>query len=262
MRAILFAPGVRPGGKYLSSVRVEAGVAGGTFSYRRIFTRAGAYPFCEAMKWLREIVRTCLAGVTLHLTLVAACTSGAGGGSKVVGKSESSGHVEPRAAVAREPLTIAEARADSGQRLKVLYYVAADGARQFATFHDTELEQDCAFATASDGVVRCLPRFASSSPFFLDKACSERVIWDSVCAVPEGAPVAYSLPVPANDCGGNPSVRYETQYYVAGAAVKPTVLFQSGPAGCTESTIFEAGVYRRLSPEVPAARFVAARLQE
>jgi hypothetical protein len=214
------------------------------------------------MNWLREIVRTCLAGVALHVGLVAACTSGAGGGASIVGKDEGGGTIEQHAALERSPVAIVEARADSGKRLKAHYYVAADGARQFATFRDTELQQDCEFSTASDGVVRCLPKFVFSSPFFLDKACSERVIWDSVCGVPEGAPVAYSLPVPANDCGGNPSVRYETKYYLAGATLKPTVLYQSGPAGCTESTIFEAGVYRRLSPEVPAASFVAARVQE
>jgi hypothetical protein len=214
------------------------------------------------MTWLREIVRTCLAGAALHFGLVAACTSGAGGGSTIVGKNEVSGEVEQRAALASSPLSIAEARAERGKRLKAQYYVAADGARQFATFHDTELKQDCAFTTASDGVVRCLPKFVFSSPFFLDKACSERVIWDSVCGIAEGAPVAFSLPKRASDCGANPSVIYETTYYLAGATVKPTAIYQSGPAGCTESAMFEAGVYRRLSPEIPATSFVAARIQD
>jgi hypothetical protein len=161
------------------------------------------------------------------------------------------------------PLSIAEARAaESGSRLKARWYVAADGARQFASFHDTQLAQDCEFSPASDGVTRCLPKFVFSSPFFLDSACTERVIWDSICAIPEGAPVAFALPQPANDCGGNASVRYDTRYYTAGAEVKPTVVYQSGPAGCTESTLFHAGVYRRLGPELPAQSFVAAQLRE
>jgi hypothetical protein len=209
------------------------------------------------MKWVRELVRACLAGTVMHFGLMAACTSGTGGSSSMLGKGDTSGALE------RSALSIAEAHAAaSGSRLKARWYVAADGARQFASFHDSELKQDCEFSLASDGVVRCLPKFVFSSPFFLDSACTERVIWDSICGIPQGAPVAFALPVPANDCGGNPSVRYDTRYYTAGEEVKPNVLYQSGPAGCTESTVFHAGVYRRLSPEIPAPSFVAAKLQD
>jgi hypothetical protein len=45
----------------------------------------------------------------------------------------------------------------SGERLRARWYVGADGARQFAGWYDSELDFECSFALAADGLTRCLP---------------------------------------------------------------------------------------------------------
>lgn len=86
-----------------------------------------------------------------------------------------------------------------GSRLVVKKLASPEMPDVFVTFHDTELDTDCEFTTATDGTLRCLPRYTTTSAFispgvFLDADCTERVaIGDRTCVsdadgfTPEGA---------------------------------------------------------------------------
>jgi hypothetical protein len=88
---------------------------------------------------------------------------------------------------------IASAMADinsGGSRLKANYYAGSDGSQQFlATFHDTMRNEDCAFSTASDGTIRCLPiaggasgaTVSEYSVYYADAACTQPVVAVSDC---------------------------------------------------------------------------------
>ena len=89
---------------------------------------------------------------------------------------------------------VAAAMADinaGGSRLKANYYEGSDGSQQFlSTFHDAQRSEDCAFATASDGTIRCLPVAnvrPGASPsvygvYYGDAACTMPIVAVSTCA--------------------------------------------------------------------------------
>lgn len=60
----------------------------------------------------------------------------------------------------------------AGSRLKVRAYVGDDGSKQFLGWRDTKLNLDCTFEALGDGTARCLPALATTSPYFVDAACS------------------------------------------------------------------------------------------
>lgn len=63
--------------------------------------------------------------------------------------------------------------AQSGSRIVARYVVGDDGSRQFLGQHDTQLDADCAWGTATDGKLRCLPGTAlSANIYFSDAACA------------------------------------------------------------------------------------------
>jgi hypothetical protein len=77
-----------------------------------------------------------------------------------------------------------------GTRLQVEELRSGDMPPVFVTFHDSEHDLDCAFDTAADGVLRCLPRYNPTLPqvsheLFLDADCTERVAIGSPTCVPE-----------------------------------------------------------------------------
>ncbi len=70
--------------------------------------------------------------------------------------------------------------AASGTRLHAKTLVASDGARTFLGWHDTMLDTDCAFATASDLQLRCLPGITldptlQATIVYSDAACTKGV---------------------------------------------------------------------------------------
>ncbi|MGH7269839.1 MAG: hypothetical protein ACREJ3_05355 [Polyangiaceae bacterium] len=89
---------------------------------------------------------------------------------------------------------IASALADinaGGSRLKANYYAGSDGSQQFlSTFHDAMRNEDCAFSTASDGTIRCLPAAPTGpgaspsmySVYYTDAACTQPVIALNNCS--------------------------------------------------------------------------------
>jgi hypothetical protein len=61
-------------------------------------------------------------------------------------------------------------------RLKPSYYTTGDGGCWFSGFWDSELEIECSFTLAEDGVYRCLPEgFGSYANFYTDAACTTSV---------------------------------------------------------------------------------------
>jgi hypothetical protein len=66
----------------------------------------------------------------------------------------------------------------SGTRLEAVAITSPDGAR-FTTgeWYDNERDEECWFYTASDGVLRCLPRGIQVSGFYDNATCSNRLAW-------------------------------------------------------------------------------------
>jgi hypothetical protein len=63
----------------------------------------------------------------------------------------------------------------SGFRLRVKSYVGEDGFRQQVGLYDTQLQTQCAFNVATDGVLRCLPPVTFAF-YFGDAQCTQRVV--------------------------------------------------------------------------------------
>lgn len=61
----------------------------------------------------------------------------------------------------------------NGNRLRVKILQAADGARFVQGLYDTRRNEDCAFHTASDGKLRCLPtEIVTATIYFADSSCT------------------------------------------------------------------------------------------
>ncbi len=79
----------------------------------------------------------------------------------------------------------------SGTRLLVKELASPDMPSLFVTFHDSELDVDCAFTTVTDGSLRCLPVTSSATPIiwtqmFLDADCTVPVAIGDPACVPAG----------------------------------------------------------------------------
>lgn len=78
----------------------------------------------------------------------------------------------------------------SGSRLIAKELRSPDMPSLFVTFHDSELDVDCEFTTATDGALRCLPTWTSTNPIiwtqvFLDADCTVPVAIGDPGCVPE-----------------------------------------------------------------------------
>jgi hypothetical protein len=62
-----------------------------------------------------------------------------------------------------------------GSRLKVRYYEATDGAKQFGGWFDSMRSDECGFGLHADGSTRCLPTAAATSGYFADNGCSQNL---------------------------------------------------------------------------------------
>lgn len=137
----------------------------------------------------------------------------------------------------------------SGSRLKMRVGTTPDGAKTFFGWRDTLRNEDCAFANAADGMVRCLPgASATYSPdvFWGDAACTTT----RLVSAPAGCPMLNGYARAVSTCA--PS---RFTIYMLGARHQATVYVKSG-ATCTAFT--GTGDYYLLGAEVPAASFVPA----
>src|SRR5260370_16789923 len=125
------------------------------------------------------IMAACSAGSGRQVVASSGAASGAGAsGSLAASGSQSSSGLgvdgsqseSGRALVDALTDPVSSAMADatqSGTRLKVKYYAGADGSKQFFGLHDSQLNVDCNFITAADGVSRSLPDGAFSPNLFV-----------------------------------------------------------------------------------------------
>jgi hypothetical protein len=150
---------------------------------------------------------------------------------------------------------VPDANADetqSGSRLKASYYVGADGSKQFAYFTDTARgNETCAFSTAGDGSIRCLPSGAYViATEYSDSSCTLPVAETTTCASP---PYAIQTSAGTN-CGG-----YTTHIFAVGAPVS-TFYVKSGTSCISEAT--PAGyTYVSVGAEIAPSSFQAATIQ-
>lgn len=73
---------------------------------------------------------------------------------------------------------------EGGQRLQPIVHRPDDGSPVLTAWFDSELEVECEFQTASDGVVRCLPRGRVWGSIDDDPACDREIVfrneWDTI----------------------------------------------------------------------------------
>lgn len=126
---------------------------------------------------MRHVIKILGGSVAVYI-IVAACsaadssrpnrTAGTGGTSSTPDASNEGGQSGRDGSVAADGNSILDALTDpvpdakadpntSGSRLRARYWVGDDGSRQFIGMRDTQLDEDCFFYPASDGVTRCLP---------------------------------------------------------------------------------------------------------
>jgi hypothetical protein len=149
----------------------------------------------------------------------------------------------------------------SGTRLKVRYNAGADGSKSaLPLLHDSQLNVDCDFATAADGVLRCLPAGAFPSYLFVDAACSQPLAYTYKAACP---PPYFVSPTTAPPCG----TPLQERVYALGPAFTGTSAYTlSGQACVADSaaalTSFEASyALYTVGAEVPPSSFVQGTLQ-
>ncbi len=67
---------------------------------------------------------------------------------------------------------------NNGSRLRMRFFLGADGSRQFSGWYDTQLGVNCQVLTAADGKLRCLPKQAAfQTKFYADPQCTQPSIW-------------------------------------------------------------------------------------
>jgi len=209
----------------------------------------------KVSRTLSVFVSSCL--VYAAVAVSSACSHGSG-------SSGSSG-----------PVPDANADPTSGSRLLVEYLQADDGATQPVGWFDSTRNEECAWATADDGQLRCLPAADTSVTaawepgelfMFTDAACTQPAFWSQntevPCAPPRGGYFRYSTVACGAAAGtytygapftgqiyyietvGSPCTPLPANGIVEGGTMNATVNFQGTP--------FFVGVL------VPASSFVGA----
>lgn len=222
------------------------------------------------LKLGREIVRTCCAGVAVHLVVVTACSAGGGGhGERLTAEP---GHQldAAQASVTDElgeeqaapdagkplptlPVPVTEAKAnESGSRLKARWYAGADGSRQFVNWYDTELGTECYFQDIGDGVLRCLPS-VTASVHYTDSACSRLLFSDITSPCGETPMTIGAVPV---KIGGACAPQYK--YYRPSAKTVPTQVFALSGTDCVAQPADPGLTYWTAGAAMPIASFATA----
>ena len=157
----------------------------------------------------------------------------------------------------------------SGTRLKASYYVGSDGSKTFFTMHDSQLNVDCGFVTASDGTTRCMPlaNAVNVGQFFSDSGCSQALAYTSTAC---STTTHYAIQYLSNSGGCG----YSYHAYTVSGAFAGTV-YNGTPSSCTAlSSAADASAYSRdlatafstysfyaIGSELPPSTFVQATVQ-
>lgn len=142
-----------------------------------------------------------------------------------------------------------------GSRLRGIWWTAADGARQHSgLWRDTELQLDCTFALASDGVMRCLPPApAVFVGYYRDATCSPERRWFVRVAGCSDVPFGTS---PSDGCPAG-TARFELA-----AAMRPERIWTGSAGACSEAPAPETFDFFTVVREVPPREFVAVTAGE
>lgn len=183
-----------------------------------------------------NVVRSLASGVLVYVVAAACAASGrVDDGARAGLDGASSGSPVPNA--------MADDWYASGSRVKIRYYEASDGAKQFIGWHDAERDDDCSFTMHANGTVRCLPGGATYA-FFADAGCTIAIAF-----------MAKGAAVP----------KYAVKSEASGVRIYASTKPYSGPvfgstagkcsditSGTTAYSLFAVG------DEVPASAFVSA----
>jgi len=137
---------------------------------------------------------------------------------------------------------VSEASADanqSGSRLKATFYAGADGSKQAAGMHDSQLNVDCSFQMATDGTLRCLPANGQASIYyFSDSGCTQPVPYQvKNCGTP-----AYALGSPAAGAPGSCSYQPATRVFPISGPYTGSSLYYASAGGCSQQPAGASGV--------------------
>jgi hypothetical protein len=138
----------------------------------------------------------------------------------------------------------------SGARLRARLLDAGGGAVSFQGWHDRDLEIECVFATASDGVLRCLPE-APAWVAYANADCTAPVVFwfPDDCAHP---PTFAAQWVP----GANAAEPARVELHQVGAPVSAGPVYFQTTTGCTKG--FHVDQAFVLGAAVAPTMFVAA----
>lgn len=224
------------------------------------------------MKLGREVLRTCCAGVVVHLVVVMACSAAGGGRTETdpggnrldaaqadaaddPAAADIKGEPDAASALPSLPMPIAEAKAnESGTRLKARWYVGADGSRQFVNWYDSELGTECYFQDSGDGVLRCLP-IVRASVHYTDETCS-RLLFSSVTSACGETPLTIGA-VPVKVSG---ACAPQYKYYKPSAKTVPTQVFALSGSECIAQEIDPKLTYWTAGAALPVSSFVAGEI--
>jgi hypothetical protein len=161
----------------------------------------------------------------------------------------------------------------SGTRLKAKLITGSDGSKLFdpEVLHDSMLQADCAFATAADGLQRCLPILAPSSTdgsamiYYTDDQCQNGFVL--VPAAPGGCTqyvpkYAYAWdPTPTCAQTAADGAAIPRHIYPVGALLQPQGqrYVRNGLGACSPALSGPSGdfIAYSLGAELPASSFVA-----
>jgi len=146
----------------------------------------------------------------------------------------------------------------SGTRLKLRYYVTADGAEQVVGFFDSARNEKCVFKRAADGVMRCLPdiplTWAPLTRYYSDPSCTNEVF-----GLPHGCQVSNveMRSKTANRCNDGVSV-YPLGVAYNGPVYEDDLMSQQ----CRRANLgglFAPQDFHVMGPEISPTSFVAAQ---
>lgn len=118
----------------------------------------------------------------------------------------------------------------SGTRLKVRYYVSNDGAQQALGFYDSQRNENCNFAMASDSTLRCLPEpgtVYALGTWFSDAQCTQPLLSIQTCVFPN----AKEARVPTSTTCGT-----QFDVYTLGAPFTAATMYGKSGSTCTATS--------------------------
>lgn len=129
--------------------------------------------------------------------------------------------------------TAVEGLYGSGSRLSAVFIDGGEGAEQFVHFYDATLDQDCNFAEAADGTVRCLPT-ALWTLAYADASCTEPVLVSSACDATPPQHIATHI---VETCQTDHLARRDA--YTVGDTATLTEVYKSDGSGCVADATFD-----------------------